>query len=336
MKIGIRVDVNQEIATGHIKRDIAIALCLRKMGYESVFISADENCEGYLKIYGFENVILHSMWDNMEGELTKIRNVIEAYRIESLLVDSYMVTENYMKQLSRLTYVTYFDELGKRGYGCQQLINGVLEPPDYSGAKGKLLLGVQYVALRQEFVKLPPKNVSREIKTVLVTSGGTDNYGFCIKFLEIFLKQENWKNVNLVVAIGELSRDKEKLCELYGDEKRVKIYVNANNMVELIQDADYAVTAGGTTLYEMCAAGVMASSYAIADNQLETVVSFHKQGLISFAGDFRKNRKETMENILRQMEAAKSEEIRKRNAIKLQNLVDGNGAQRIAEALINV
>lgn len=100
MKIGIRVDVNQEIATGHIKRDIAVALCLREMGYESVFISADENCEAYLKPYEFENVILHSMWDDMEGELTKIGAVIEAYRIESLLVDSYMVTEKYMKELA--------------------------------------------------------------------------------------------------------------------------------------------------------------------------------------------------------------------------------------------
>ena len=188
MKIGIRVDVNQEIATGHIKRDIAVALCLREMGYESVFISADENCKAYLKPYDFENVILHSMWGDMEGELVKIGAIIEAYRIESLLVDSYMVTENYMKQLASLTYVTYFDELGKRGYGCQQLINGVLEPPDYSGIKGKVLLGPQYVALRQEFVKLPPKVVSCEIKKVLVTSGGTDNYRFCLNFLDFFLK----------------------------------------------------------------------------------------------------------------------------------------------------
>ena len=37
--IGIRVDVNKIIATGHIKRDIEIALCLRKMGEECICVS---------------------------------------------------------------------------------------------------------------------------------------------------------------------------------------------------------------------------------------------------------------------------------------------------------
>ena len=31
--IGIRVDVNQKVATGHIKRDIAITLCLREIEF---------------------------------------------------------------------------------------------------------------------------------------------------------------------------------------------------------------------------------------------------------------------------------------------------------------
>lgn len=334
MKIGIRVDVNQQIATGHVKRDIAIALCLREKGYESLFISADANCREYLKPYNFESVILHSAWNDMEAEVEKIKFVIEEYQIESLLVDSYMVTENYMKQLSDLTYVTYFDELGRMGYGCQQLINGSLEPPDYSKAKGKLLLGPKYVALRQEFSKLPQKDISNEIKKILVTSGGTDNYHFCLNFLEFFLKEEKWKHVILVVAVGELSEDKEKLLQLYSDEKRVEIHINSQNMAKLMQTADYAVTAGGTTLYEICAAGVMASSYAIADNQLDIVESFHKKGLICYAGDFRKKQKETLKNILQQIEAANPNDIRKRKAIDLQSLVDGKGAWRIANELL--
>lgn len=336
MKIGIRVDVNHEIATGHIKRDIAIALCLREMGYESLFICADANCREYLSPYNFEYVILQSIWKDMESELEKIKFVIEEYKVKSLLVDSYMVTKNYMKQLADCTYVTYFDELGRMGYGCQQLINGSLEPPDYSKAKGKLLLGPKYVALRQEFSKLPPKNISHEIKKILVTSGGTDNYHFCLSFLEFFLKEERWKDVTVVVAVGELSEDKEKLCQLYVDDKRVEVHVNAKNMAKLIQTVDYAVTAGGTTLYEICAAGVMASSYAIADNQLEIVDSFHKKDLVCFAGDFRKNPKETMKNILLQMEEAKPYEVRKGKAIELQNLVDGKGARRIAEELLAI
>ena len=335
MNIGIRVDVNPVIATGHIKRDIAIALCLRQVGQECIFLSADEYCLPYLKPYGFESIILNSNWQEMEGELPQLTEVIRSRRIASLLVDSYQITPGYMKELIPLTYVTYFDEMGLFGYGCQQLINGVLEPPDYSAAAARALSGPKYVALRREFVDLSPKQIRPQIRTLLVTSGGTDPYHFCAAFLEKFLMHPNWQQVKVTVAVGELSVDREYLTEKYQENDRVTILVNCNHMAQLMQQADYAVTAGGTTLYEICATGVCASSYAIADNQLEVTKSFHRLGLVSYAGDFRAEPEETIERILEQMQAVTAAEERLKRSIRLQQIVDGKGALRIAQALID-
>ena len=334
--IGIRVDVNQVIATGHIKRDIEIAMCLRKMGEECIFISADEQCLTYLETYEFKSVILNSRWDSMEDELESLQKVIEEYQITSLLVDSYMVTEKYMQAISKLTCVTYFDEMGKFGYGCQQLINGVLVPPDYSLAVGKALLGPKYVSLRQEFAELPKKTIRPEIKKLLVTSGGTDNYHFCVRFLEYFLTQPEWKNVEVTVAVGELSVDRDYLCNEYENVGRVKIHVNATNMAELMEDSDYAITAGGTSLYEVCAVGVCASCFVIGDNQIEIAKSFDERKLVSYAGDFRENPEKTIERILQHMSLAKNADFRLKKAEQLRALVDGKGAWRIAEALVNI
>lgn len=332
--IGIRVDVNQVIATGHIKRDIEIALCLREMGQECLFLSADDKCLPYLEPYGFHSVILESRWDDMEGELEQLKAAIEKYGIDSLLVDSYMITEAYMKQLKQMTVVTYFDELGKFGYGCQQLINGVLVPPDYTKAPGKALLGPEYVSLRQEFSNLPAKSIRPRIEKLLITSGGTDNYHFCVQFLEFFMEKPQWQHVKVMVAVGDLSADKEILKQRYGNVERVELHINSQHMAGLMQDADYAVTAGGTTLYEVCAAGVSASCYVIADNQLDIAESFHDRGLISFAGDFREDPCRTMQQILRQMMQVGPEEVRREKAARLQNIVDGKGAWRIAKALV--
>lgn len=333
--IGIRVDVNSKIATGHIKRDIAIAQCLREMGQECIFLSADDNCLSYLKPYGFHSVILDTQWDQMESELGKIEKVIKQYKIDSLLVDSYMITETYMKAIMKETVVTYFDELGLFGCGCQQLINGVLEPPDYSKAPGKPLLGPMYVSLRQEFTNLPTKEIRPTIEKILITSGGTDNFHFCTKFLDFFLRQVEWEHVKVLVAVGELNPDAEMLQQLYKEEQRVQLYINAKHMEELMQEADYAVTAGGTTLYEICATGVAASCFAIADNQLEIAQSFDNRGLVSYAGDFRLDQEKTMENILKQMSQASEPNDRKDKADKLQKIVDGKGAWRIAKALVS-
>lgn len=335
MKIGIRVDVNPVIATGHIKRDLAIALCLRQLGQECLFFSADDNCLSYLEPYGFEAVILNSSWDALEEELPRLTEELHRHAVTSLLVDSYQVTPLYLKTLREMTYVTYFDELGLFGYGCQQLINGVLEPPDYSKAAGHPLLGPDYVSLRQEFTNLGPKEIRPQIESLLITSGGTDPYHFCRSFLETFLQQERWQQVKVVVAVGELSADKEYLLEQYRDSRRVKVLVNSNRMADLMAEADYCVTAGGTTLYEVCAVGVCASSFAIADNQLEVAKSFHRADLVSFAGDVRQGKQETIDKVLEQMKRFERFEARLNRSRRQQKLVDGKGALRIAQALID-
>lgn len=334
--IGIRVDVNRIIATGHIKRDIAIALCLRQLGEEPLFMSADENCLPYLEPYHFQSKIFHSNWMDMDSELEDLRKIIKKYNITSLLVDSYQITESYIKVLKECTKVTCFDELYKLGYGCQQLINGMLLPPDYSMAPGKTLLGADYVSLRREFIGLPPKHIRHEIKKILVTSGGSDNYHFGVRFVEEILKKPEWEDVMVILVVGEFCEDKAYLKSLYEKNDRVELYINTKHMAFLMQDADYVVTAGGTTLYEVCAVGVSASCYAIADNQIDISKTFEKKGLMSYAGDFRKNADKTIENILAQMDAAKDEKCRKKQAERLQKLVDGKGAYRIAKALLDI
>ncbi len=333
--IGIRVDVNQVIATGHIKRCLSIALNLRKMGQECLFISADENCIPYVEPHGFAVEVLNSRWDDWGPETEKVIRIIKERNIHSLLVDSYMVTEDFMQEVKRYTQITYFDELYFLGYGCQQLINGVLCPPDYSRAEGKAFIGPAYVPLREEFVNLQAKSIREKIEKILITTGGTDNYHFCKAFLEYFLAQKSWEQVGIIVAVGELCPDKDFLRDFYADNDRVQIYINARNMAQLFMDADYVVSAGGTTLYEICATGVAASSFAIADNQLENAKDFADKGYISYAGDFRAEPQLTFENIQLQIEEAASPEYRSRKAEQLQQLVDGKGASRIAQILIN-
>ena len=55
-----------------------------------------------------------------------------------------------------------------------------------------------------------------------------------------------------------------------------------------MKKADIAISAGGTTLYELCACGTPTISYSFADNQLDNVEQFQKDELIDYAGDVRK------------------------------------------------
>lgn len=54
-----------------------------------------------------------------------------------------------------------------------------------------------------------------------------------------------------------------------------------------MMEADIAISAGGSTLYELCAIGTPTISYSFADNQLDNVTKFAEDGLIAYAGDAR-------------------------------------------------
>lgn len=47
--IGIRVDANSKIATGHMMRCLAIAGALKSMGENVIFIVADKESSNFLK-----------------------------------------------------------------------------------------------------------------------------------------------------------------------------------------------------------------------------------------------------------------------------------------------
>ena len=56
--IGIRVDVNETVATGHIMRCITIAEQIKKLGGQVLFITADGQAEELLARAGMEHVCL--------------------------------------------------------------------------------------------------------------------------------------------------------------------------------------------------------------------------------------------------------------------------------------
>ncbi len=332
--IGIRVDVNNEIATGHIMRTMAVARRLQDMGQSVVFVCADENALPYLKGSNFRVHILNSDWKKLDEELPCLIELLVQYGIKSLLIDSYQVTPNYMRALSKIVKVTYFDEMYIKGYGCQQVINGVLDPPKYDNINQKAFTGPDFVALREEFSNLPGRVVNDRIKSLLVTSGGSDYYHFCKTFLEDFLKQEWLNEISIVLIVGGLCDDKEELIQKYTGNSRISLFVNTDKMSELMEKADYAVTAGGTTLYELCATGLPGSSYVVGDNQERIVKSFDDYGLIRYAGDFRKDPRGVINQIYNDISLSQEYGLRSELANKLQKVVDGRGAQRIAEIIV--
>ena len=105
-------------------------------------------------------------------------------------------------------------------------------------------------------------------------------------------------------------------------------------MASLMSECDLALSAGGTTLYELCAVGIPSISFATADNQLNAADTFAKKHIIPYAGDIRFSSDDVLDNITAFLyENFHSNKMRQESSRCMRDFIDGNGSARIACAL---
>lgn len=334
--IGIRADANKSIATGHISRCLSIASALNKLNQEVLFISADDNPKEMVEENGFSFVSLNSNWDKLNEEADVLLAVIKEYDINCLLIDSYNVTIEYLRVIRKHVRIAYIDDVNLFKYPVDILINYNLFHEKYEYKKNysestELLLGTDFVPLRDEFIDIQPNKFKQVICDVLITSGGTDQYNICGEITQKLLTEPNFKNTKIHIIVGRLFLYKEFLRDISEKNENVILHENAM-MSEIMQKCDIAISAGGSTFYELCSFGIPTILFSLADNQLPICYSADEQKVALFAGKYDQNLIDNISSLALQLkENEKMREMLWNHSLKL---VDGNGAKRLAERLI--
>jgi len=336
----IRADANKEIATGHVMRCLSVAVEIRKMGGECVFITSDENATSLIKSHGFETICLHSRWDCLERETLKLISLIREKMTKKLIIDSYYVTEKYLKELGQYTRLVYIDDMNFFKYPVSMIINynifhSVFSYPEtYKGTGTRLLLGCEFAPLREEFAGVSFQ-VREPVRKILITTGGSDPYNVAGKLLDRIATENLNEDICFQVVAGKFNSHLEHLSRLARIKRNIVLCHDVESMSALMRDCDLAITAGGFTMYELCACGVPSVCFSYADNQLNGVKGFQKAGLMAYAGDVRNNEEQCLSQILSHIRTyIENPDSRKEISVSMQKLVDGKGASRIAEAIL--
>ena len=360
--IWIRTDGNDKIATGHLMRCLSIARACVDQGKNVCFLVADTQSESLLRERfispsEFQIQCLHSDYQNMENELPALRCIMQSSHTAAehtlqkndpwILVDSYYVTASYLKALKERGQVAYLDDLASFPYPVDCIINYDIsenEKPDCYNMAAHCLLGATYTPLRAQFQNIP-YTVQKKVEHILISTGGTDPFNVAEKILDCLMikcdvKKEPAHSPNSDVSdyqyhivTSRLNPCYDKLTELCSKYPNIHIHENVQDMAGLMAQCDLAVSAGGTTLYELCAVGVPTISFAMADNQLSAVQTFSSSNIIPYAGDVRVDMDGVL-NSIRHFLDEKENPYPKRldSSNKMRSFIDGYGAVRIAEA----
>ncbi|ROR31532.1 UDP-2,4-diacetamido-2,4,6-trideoxy-beta-L-altropyranose hydrolase [Mobilisporobacter senegalensis] len=340
--IYFRVDGNEQIATGHVMRCISIAQAIVENGEDCTFIISDDYPKKLIQSKGFPTLNINSKWNDLELEIERLIELIREKEIKKLIVDSYFVTKKYLKEIGRHVRIIYIDDLNLFTYPVDMIINYANYYPKfnyeslYNLKNIKLLLGCEYVPLRKEFSQLERENeINNPARTVLITTGGSDTYNIASRLLIEIIEQKKYENINFHVVSGVFNQHLSQLQMLEKTYNNIFLHYNVEKMSELMMKCDIAVSAGGTTLYELCACGVSTICFAIADNQINGVEDFGHNNIMIYAGDVSKNINIVIQNILKGIALLyQNDQLREIYSKRMTNLVDGCGASRIAYEIL--
>lgn len=331
----IRADANEKIASGHIMRCLTIAGALRRLGHNVTFLVSDKDSAHALTIRGEASFIcLESNYQNLEDELTVLLPLLSEKKPDIFLLDSYFASPHYMEEVRRHCKLVYMDDLQQFPYPADLIVNYDLVADASFYGDTPVLLGASYTPLREQFLNVPYA-VKEKVSTVLISTGGSDIYNAASQIFEAFCSSDYFADNQTVfhVLTGNMNSNKSSLYELSEKYPQMILHENVTEMAALIASCDLALSAGGTTLFELCAVGVPAISFSISDEQYNCVHAFEEVKVIPYAGDVRDGNAFYEHLLSMGIKTAEDPTHRAELSALMKQFVDGQGAHRIAKAI---
>jgi UDP-2,4-diacetamido-2,4,6-trideoxy-beta-L-altropyranose hydrolase len=337
----IRADASTQIGTGHIMRCLALAQGWQEHGGKAVFLSHCENDSLRLRLENEGIDFMHV--DSPHPDPTDLQatlSLLSELQAEWLATDGYHFDQAYHQAVRRAGYrLLVIDDLAHLPeYYADILLNQNINAgqlPYVCDPYTKLLLGTHYVLLRPEF--LAWRDRQREIpqgaRKVLVTMGGSDPDNVTLKVLKSIQHMEA-DGIEVIVVAGSSNPHAEMLNSLIRNS-RVKIHLkrDAANMSDLMAWADVAVSAGGTTCWELAFMGVPTVVLVLAENQCSSAEGLEQAGMAINLGWFDQvSNGKIADALIRLLNDSKQ---RNRMSTSGRQLVDGNGCSRVMRAILD-
>jgi UDP-2,4-diacetamido-2,4,6-trideoxy-beta-L-altropyranose hydrolase len=197
----------------------------------------------------------------------------------------------------------------------------------------QLLLGTRYALLRREFWQWQgwQRTVPPVAKKVLVTLGGADPDNITLKVIQS-LQIVEVEELEAVVVVGGSNPHYENLKMAVLDSGYpIQLQRNITNMPELMAWADVAVSAGGSTCWELAFMGLPSILLILAENQRAIA---EKLATLNLAVNLGWHQDVQSQNIADTLSAlVQSTEQRTHMSKVSQQIVDGQGSFKVVSLL---
>jgi UDP-2,4-diacetamido-2,4,6-trideoxy-beta-L-altropyranose hydrolase len=333
-----RADASAKIGAGHVMRSLTLAESLNEAGWGCAFACKAGTLTTVPSLGASGHKIIKLECDEQE-EAIRLEENFDT-KVNWLIVDHY--NRDAAFETACRTWadqIMVIDDLADRPHDGDLLLD---QGPDsdssnYSrlvGKKCQFLMGPKYAMLRPQFSETR-KTVclSRQtgaVQRILVSLGSVDSRNNTAVVLKVLAKINF--DFELDVVLGPNAPHLTDIHDLINNlSLEANIHIGFESMASLMEAADLAIGAAGTTSWERCCLGLPSIAIIVADNQSGFAEGLKTAGAARVLdGRYSISKKELEQSI---QELAGSVPRRLAMAKAAYQMCDGLGAERVAQVV---
>ena len=198
-----------------------------------------------------------------------------------------------------------------------------------------MLLGTAYTPLRAEFSTVLPQAQPDTAYRILVSTGGADSLHIALQTVRYLSGHADaFRSYRFTLIVGASNQDIDAIRAIADELPFVSIASDIQNMSEVMLQHDMAISAAGSTLYELCACAIPTVTYVLADNQAPAAKLFDDKGIMINVGDVRTMPHFIETTLQTVLSLSLDQEKRTRMCEAARQVTDGKGADRLASAVL--
>lgn len=316
----IRTRGGHKEGMGDITSSIAIASALRNMDCNVLFCVND--CPSVTELLDY-NGFTYIVADTIDSVVDNIRRHSFSAAVLNQLNSPLEEARFFRKTVSVLFTL---DDIGPAASLATHRINVLYATEDAYTDFAYIGLSVSFKNKHKK-----TKKIKRSVKSILVTQGGSDTHGFTPLIARALYSMPSDIKISLVLG-PNFSHYEEMHDAIRNAPRQFDLIESLNDLSDAISEADLAVCAGGNTLFEMACLGTPAIVICGERFEIETAMRMQASGfseVLGFGDDID-------EDIIRSRANSLILDYTRRKSMskKGKELVDGKGAERIAELIL--
>lgn len=335
----VRADAGRESGYGHLVRSFALAQAWQDLGGRATLLTTAATLPAGVRDGGVRTVSLPAAYPAAD-DLRAVSDLLAGCPGAWVACDGYHFDAAYTEALqergARVLLVD--DQAAAPTYEADVVLNQNLGAERLAYActqETRLLLGPRYALLRRSFA--PWRGWRRGIREragrLLVAAGGSDAGGRLVRWMRALATlRDPSLEVRVLAGTANQFADRLETEARASSDVRFRVTRDVADVPSLMAWADLAVSAAGTTCWELCFMGLPAILLTVAENQVMAASNLARAAAAIHLGAAGAVPDEALVVAVRGLldDAGRRAQL----AARARALVDGWGATRVANVLL--